>query len=365
MASNFDRWEKDPFFSAAEEVQESADRSGRTFRRVSCEFCVARWGYVSSMESTYRTWIHSMKDSSGIWNSEELCRDVRTTLGTTKWQLEELERAVKSSYANSSSADAKERHHNFVTAIESQISKIERSLHKSAISNGKPPLPWVRLDEGECNELALFLSGPSVNMDKSFANIDIRTEQSANLQKADKELVQDCAKNSRHSVERNFVEDREEKLPGHRRTASASADIEAWKIAVPDDVFPHNSANGHVVPPPRKVPSLGLLSTLENASKLKWPKNGYRKLKNTDHHQEADSMLSQPQQLTRGIDACYERSKSCLAGCDDCYDNKQLYGWYGAVQRLLQRSQYQMQYRRPLQVVFSIVLLLGLIGELA
>lgn len=72
MASNFDRWEKDPFFSAAEEVQESADRythglfarlgfinllisqfrysilfirrSGRTFRRVSCEFCVARWG---------------------------------------------------------------------------------------------------------------------------------------------------------------------------------------------------------------------------------------------------------------------------------------------------------------------------------
>ena len=26
MASDFERWEKDPFFSAAEEVQESADR---------------------------------------------------------------------------------------------------------------------------------------------------------------------------------------------------------------------------------------------------------------------------------------------------------------------------------------------------
>jgi len=26
MASSFDRWEKDPFFNAAEEVQESADR---------------------------------------------------------------------------------------------------------------------------------------------------------------------------------------------------------------------------------------------------------------------------------------------------------------------------------------------------
>lgn len=342
MASHFDRWEKDPFFSAAEEVQESADR----------------------MESTYRMWIHSLKDSSGPWNSEEIRRDLRTTLGTTKWQLEEFERAVKSSYANSSIDDAQERHRDFVTAIESQISKIESSLNKSAVSNGKPPLPWVRLDEGECNELALFLSGPSINTDKSFANIDIRTEQSANLQKVDKESTQDCAKNSRHSVERNLVEDREEKLPGHRRTASASADIGAWKIAVPDDVFPQNSSNGHVGPPPRKIPSLGVLSTLENASKLKWPKNGYRKLKNTDNHQEADSMLSQSQQLTRGIDACYERSKGCLDGCDDCYD-KQLYGWYGAVQRLLQRSQYQMQYRRPLQVVFSIVLLLCLIVLIA
>lgn len=26
MASNFEQWEKDPFFPAAEEVQESADR---------------------------------------------------------------------------------------------------------------------------------------------------------------------------------------------------------------------------------------------------------------------------------------------------------------------------------------------------
>ncbi|KAL6995411.1 hypothetical protein U1Q18_005548, partial [Sarracenia purpurea var. burkii] len=64
MASHFDRWEKDPFFSAAEEVQESADR----------------------MESTYRTWIYSMKESSSMWNSEELRRDLLTALGTTKWQ---------------------------------------------------------------------------------------------------------------------------------------------------------------------------------------------------------------------------------------------------------------------------------------
>lgn len=64
----------------------------------------------------------------------------------------------------------------------------------------------------------------------------------------------------------------------------------------------------------------------------------------------------------KGIKICYEKSKSCLDGCD-VYD-KQLYGWYGTIQRQLQRSQYHMQYSRPVQVVFSIILLLCLLGEL-
>ncbi|GFY95979.1 syntaxin/t-SNARE family protein [Actinidia rufa] len=207
MASYFAVWEKDPFFSAAEEVQELADR------------------------------------------------DLLTALSTTKWQvitfslsiglsmqLEEFERIVKSSYTNSNSDVAKERHCEFTLS------------------------------------------------------------------------------------------------------------------------------NGHPVPPPRKIPSLGLLSSIEAVFKLNWSKNGYRTLKNADHHQEAGTPLPQSQQLTRayipdlsakGINTCYERSKSCIDGCDD-YCDKQLHGWYGAIQRLFQRSQYQMQYSRPLQVV----LLLGLIGGL-
>lgn len=39
------------------------------------------------MESTYRTWVHSIKDSSGHWNSDELHRDLHTALGTAKWQV--------------------------------------------------------------------------------------------------------------------------------------------------------------------------------------------------------------------------------------------------------------------------------------
>ncbi|XP_071724010.1 uncharacterized protein [Rutidosis leptorrhynchoides] len=299
MASSFDRWEKDPFFSAAEEVQESADR----------------------MQSTYRTWIHAQKDSSAAWNLEELRRDLHTALGTTQWQLEEFERAVQSSYGNSSTDDARDRHHDFIVAINDQISKIHDSLQEYALSDGNTAPSWVRLDEQECNDFALFLSGSSA-LEASSA-----------------------------------------KSYGHRRAASASADISAWNIAIAGDAYPQNSSNGHFVLPPRKVPSVsGFLNSMGSVSKLKWSKNGFRKWKVTDSHQEDDTALLEPAQLERGVHACYERSKSCLD--DDCY-HKQLYGWSGAIQRQLQRSQYQMQYSRPAQLAFSTILLLCLIGELA
>lgn len=341
MASSFDRWEKDPFFSAAEEVQESADR----------------------MESTYRTWIHAKKDSSGMWDSDELCRDLHTALGTTKWQLEEFGRAVQSSYGQSSSDDSRARHHEFIIAIEDQILKTENSLQESALSEGKAPLPWVRLDEGERDELALFLSGPSTYEDETPVKSNRRDIESSLV--TDRDSSPDCLKNSRHSAELGSVEARDDKSHGHRRTASASADIGAWKIIVPDDGYQQNSFNGQTGLPVRKIPSLsGFLGSMESASKVKWSKNGFRKWKATDCQQVADTALLRSPQLSRGINACYERSKSCLDTCDDCYD-KQLYGWYGAIQRRLQRSQYQMQYSRPVQVVFWIVILFCLIVLIA
>lgn len=338
MGSSFNRWEKDPFFSAAEEVQESSDR----------------------MESTYRTWIHAKKDSSSMWDSAELRRDLRTALGTTKWQLEEFERAVGSSYANSSADDAKDRHREFILAMENQISTVEKSLKESAISEGKPPLPWVRLDEGERNELALFLSGPSASEHKSTYKTNGRVG-TTNPKEMDKESPSECSRNSCQSSEQALLESLEEKLKhGHRRTASASAEIGAWKIAITGDFSLQDSSNGQPPKPPRKVPSFsGLLSSMETASKLKWSKNGFRKLKAVDHHQEADAALLQTPQLTKGINACYERTKSCLDSCEECYD-KQLYGWYGAIQRQLQRSQYQMQYSRPIRVTLWVALILCL-----
>ncbi|KAJ8773275.1 hypothetical protein K2173_028452 [Erythroxylum novogranatense] len=339
MASSFDRWEKDPFFSAAEEVQESADR----------------------MESTYRTWVHAKKDTSNLWNCEELRRDLRTSLGTTKWQLEEFQRAVKSSYVKSSRDDAKDRHHEFIVAIEDHILKIQSALRDSALSEGKTSLPWVHLDEGESNELALFLSGPP----EDNTTWKIHNRDLDKLPEMEKMSEPECSKNSTQSVGLNSLESREEKLHGHRRTASASADIGAWKIAIADGGFQVNSSTRHVPQPPRKVPSLsGVLDSMELAYKFKWPNNGIRKWKPTDRHQESDTAPLRSSELTRGIDACYEKSKSCLDGYDECY-NKQLYGCYGAIQRQLQRSQYQMQYSRPVRVAFSIVLLICLIVLIA
>ncbi|KAJ4828645.1 hypothetical protein Tsubulata_036134 [Turnera subulata] len=337
MATNFDRWEKDPFFSAAEEVQESAER----------------------MESAYRTWNHARKDASSLWNSEELRRDLLTALGTTKWQLEVFERAVASSYAKRSNDDARDRHREFIVATEDHVSKIENSLKESAVSEGKPPQPWVRLDQGECDELALFLAGPVTSGDRVILKRpDADIEAAQELGEA---LANDCS--AKHLAERGSAEAREERSQGHRRTASAGADIGAWKIAIAEDGSLQNFNVGQAQRPPKKTPSWSVIfGNIDSAPKFNWPKNGVRKWKATDRHQESDTAPLQSSQLSRGIDACYEKSKSCLDSYDECY-NKQLYGWYGAIQRQLQRSQYQVQYSRPVQAVFSIVLILCLIGE--
>ncbi|OVA17066.1 Syntaxin 6 [Macleaya cordata] len=360
MATNFDRWEKDPFFSAAEEVQESADR----------------------MESAYRTWLHESKDSASICDPDELRRDLHTALGTAKWQLDEFERAVRSSYGDSSAKDAKTRHGQFIVAIGNQISIVENSLKDSALAEGKPALPWVRLDEGERDELALFLSGPSTDGDRIPATNPSKDEK----EEGDSQVIQgkegdtqgtqgkegdghgtqgmtmpECSKNSSRSAELDTQENKEERLHGHRRTASASADIGSWKIGIVNEDFQQNSLNVQPNrPPPRILSFSGLLNTVELTSKNKWSKNG-RKWKAGDCHQAEDALPLRTHQLTRGIDVCYERSKSCLDSCDDSYD-KQLYGWLGVVQRQLQRSQYQIQYSRPVQVAIWIVLVLCLIG---
>lgn len=214
-------------------------------------------------------------------------------------QLEEFERAVKSSYKNSTLDDAKDRHREFILAMEGQISKINSALHKSAVSSGKPPNPWVRLDEGECNELELFLTGSTTSKGKNSSKVQGQDQLSSKPLEADKASSLERVKNFSNSVELARMDLKHDKFHGHRRTASA-ADIGNWNIAVDDSVLLQSSGVVRREQPPPKIPSVsGFLNTMESASKLKWQKNGNRKLKLPDRQQDVDTALLQPNNLPK------------------------------------------------------------------
>lgn len=139
VASSFDLWQKDTFFSAAEEVQQSAD----------------------IMESSYRTWIRARREGCKPEDLDELSRELQMALGTAKWQLDEFERAVRMSYRSHRDDITVSRHSQFVSALEDQVSRVETALKESFQVEGKKAFHWVNLDEEECDDLALFLSGNS------------------------------------------------------------------------------------------------------------------------------------------------------------------------------------------------------------
>ncbi|XP_019463775.1 PREDICTED: uncharacterized protein LOC109362435 isoform X1 [Lupinus angustifolius] len=137
VANSFDLWRKDSFFSAAEEVQESAD----------------------IMESAYRAWLRERRERSASGGLNELCRELQTALGTAKWQMEEFEKAIRLNYRHHGDFNIATRHRQFISAIESQISQVEQALRESFTEEGKQPLRWVNLNEEERDDLAAFLSG--------------------------------------------------------------------------------------------------------------------------------------------------------------------------------------------------------------
>ncbi|KAL5769214.1 hypothetical protein ACOSQ2_015997 [Xanthoceras sorbifolium] len=139
VANSFDLWKKDSFFSAAEEVQESAD----------------------IMESSYRLWLRERREGLEPAALDELSRELQTALGTAKWQLEEFERAVMASHGHHCNDNTMARHRHFISAIENQISHVEVALREAFSEEGKQPLRWINLDEEECDDLAMFLSGTS------------------------------------------------------------------------------------------------------------------------------------------------------------------------------------------------------------
>lgn len=160
---------------------------------------------------------------------------------------------MQRSYKNNGIEEAKGRHCQFVLAMECKISLIQKSLKDSAASDSKPPSPWVQLNDGEHDELALFLSGPTES-------------------------------------------EKDVKFSGHKRSASASANISSWNIKIGDDDLASQLSTVQVKEPLRRVPSFSVfIETMESAPKPKLPKNGFRKWKPADFQQEDDVALLRSQ----------------------------------------------------------------------
>ena len=80
------------------------------------------------------------------------------------------------SYGHRGEDSSTARHSQFISAIESQISRVESALRESFVEEGKKPLRWVNLNEEECDDLAAFLSGTSqITHTSKDEGIGIRT----------------------------------------------------------------------------------------------------------------------------------------------------------------------------------------------
>ncbi|XP_073004445.1 uncharacterized protein [Typha latifolia] len=222
IGTSFDQWQKDAFFSAAEEVQESADK----------------------MESVYRMWMRDRSNGVGSEVFDELCRELHIALGTAKWQLEEFERAVKLSHEENKVTVI--RRTQFVAAIRDQISHIEKVLDDSLIEEGKEAMfHWVKLEEVERDELAAFLSAAPQSLQKS-KNTDASSSKNTSkpiiLSRAVDGYKDAFAVNKdvRYEVAPREVQENDEictqveQLNDQRRTSSHGY-VRDWKIAIADE----------------------------------------------------------------------------------------------------------------------------------
>ncbi|KAG2692123.1 hypothetical protein I3760_08G037300 [Carya illinoinensis] len=329
VANSFDLWQKDAFFSAAEEVQGSAD----------------------VMESAYRTWVRERRETLSPEHSDELCTELQTALGTSKWQLEEFERAARLSYGRRGDDNTTARHRQFIAAIQDQISHVEASLKEYFYEEGKKSLQWVNLDENERDELATFLSGTSQSSQSAIdeclqhkpsressllenhaqrKHADLNLNASCNRGFSDERKgsrdVRSISKNGNHviKIEANQIHGRTDDIifqadrtTNNARRTWSLPDFGELKIIIPDEEEPMNK----------------LMPSVEDTPKVKGSKSFFWK-------------------------------QSCgklPPGQGPVHFFSQLFGWIGGLQRQLQSPLY-LSLRCSVQVTLVLMLTVFFIG---
>lgn len=334
--SSFDQWKKDVFFSAAEEVQESAD----------------------TMESVYRTWARERTDGFESEMSDELRRELHTRLGTAKWQLEEFERAVSSSYENyPSEENTINRHREFIAALRNQICCTEKAMNDSLLAEGRQPLRWVQLDDNEREEFETFLS--SAPSSKTFP------------ESKDRYVDRKSARGFKETVTINndakYVVE----------VVASPPDVDAWKIVIADEEDVQKRLVETTPQTHSRLSSLnGFFRSVESSTaRLNWFRSSFQKAKREEHIQSrqgfAQVVHSSPCARSRvgldesGINGSSERGRTGFSSSKEdsrSTDMQQTVGRFGGFQRNPQGLQSKVQFGRslrftslPLLTIFLIV----------
>ncbi|MCO5582681.1 hypothetical protein L7F22_036580 [Adiantum nelumboides] len=159
MARNFEKLEENPFFAAAEQVQDSADRLDSAFRA---------WTRAKTLppeDAHVTTFYGDVKKGPDVL--EFYRRELATTFGIAAGQLAELEKDISClpearEDEDRFDDDFSKRHTEFISAISNQINSLKSTLSTSTdlrdtdilLSGGRGCLKQAEIDE-----FALFLSG--------------------------------------------------------------------------------------------------------------------------------------------------------------------------------------------------------------
>lgn len=296
--NSFDQWQKDVFFSAAEEVQESSD----------------------VMESLYRLWMRECSDGCKSEVLDELRRELHTALSTAKWQLEEFERAVSLSHENCSEENTITRHKQFLAAIGDRISHVDKALSDSLIQDGKQPLRWVQLDDEERDDLATFLSVVPKSLQKIKDDKDVNCDALRGFKETltinkDANYVVQVEANECFKVHEEACA-QEELLNGQQRRL-ASSDLGAWKIVIADENVEKKTTE--VMPETLSRPSgfLGFPRSVESIVKLKLLRNSFPRIKSKEHFFWKQGLIGIKgvSRFAQGINRLNERGRHCLSNC--------------------------------------------------
>ncbi|GJN36796.1 hypothetical protein PR202_gb25692 [Eleusine coracana subsp. coracana] len=345
-----EQWQKDGFFQAAEEVQESADL----------------------MESIYRTWMRERTNSSSSEELIDLQRELQTALGTAKWQLEQFGRAVGSSNDKYSLEEGTiARRQQFIVAIEDQISCVEKSLSGSFVDSGRQRLNWVKLDDEERDDLVTFLSAPAQfysevmstdnnsHISSRQMNVPIHTNDHRDMTM----VIKDIHEVSPREISSNKSEVccLAEQLHGHKTNLNLGDDH--WKIDIGKAEMDDNKKMS-----PNRIDTLSQTTTLlgtrkstESLTRVRWfslwkPKSDEHRPSTYDlsNHLNFRSIYLLAQKFNRLTD----RSRSYLSSWND---NQRNSGRTGGLQ--IQGQQQNIQFGHSIRITLLLMLSIFLIGQ--